>query len=313
MGSRIARKLLPAVIGIAPVLGWLRVYGEHRRMYDSSTGTAIMVASWVGVMGATVWWQARVLNRADVKRTEAEREVEALNSKLRRDAIEIEATNRELEAFSYSVSHDLRAPLRSITGFSQALLEDHAGGLDEQGRDYLDRVVRAGQRMAELIEDIMVLSRISRKDMQREPVDLSVAALDVAHGLSESQPQRNVEVDVEPGLVADGDPKLLRILMENLLANAWKFTALQAHPRIEVGALPSKNGERVFYVQDNGAGFDMEHAGRLFTPFQRLHSEAQFPGNGVGLATVQRVVRRHGGRVWAQGKVSQGATFFFTV
>jgi signal transduction histidine kinase len=312
-GSRIARKLLPAVIGIAPVLGWLRVYGEHRRMYDSSTGTAIMVASWVGVMGATVWWQARVLNRADVKRTEAEREVEALNSKLRRDAIEIEATNRELEAFSYSVSHDLRAPLRSITGFSQALLEDHAGGLDEQGRDYLDRVVRAGQRMAELIEDIMVLSRISRKDMQREPVDLSVAALDVAHGLSESQPQRNVEVDVEPGLVADGDPKLLRILMENLLANAWKFTALQAHPRIEVGALPSKNGERVFYVQDNGAGFDMEHAGRLFTPFQRLHSEAQFPGNGVGLATVQRVVRRHGGRVWAQGKVSQGATFFFTV
>jgi signal transduction histidine kinase len=312
-GSRIARKLLPAVIGIAPVLGLLRVYGEHRRMYDSSTGTAIMVASWVGVMGATVWWQARVLNRADVKRTEAEREVEALNSKLRRDAIEIEATNRELEAFSYSVSHDLRAPLRSITGFSQALLEDHAGGLDEQGRDYLDRVVRAGQRMAELIEDIMVLSRISRKDMQREPVDLSVAALDVAHGLSESQPQRNVEVDVEPGLVADGDPKLLRILMENLLANAWKFTALQAHPRIEVGALPSKNGERVFYVQDNGAGFDMEHAGRLFTPFQRLHSEAQFPGNGVGLATVQRVVRRHGGRVWAQGKVSQGATFFFTV
>lgn len=272
-----------------------------------------MAASWAVVLGALVWWQMRVLNRADAKRTAAELEVAALNRKLRRDATQIEATNRELEAFSYSVSHDLRAPLRSITSFSQALLEDCADTLDEQGRDYLDRVVRSGQRMAELIEDMMVLSRISRSEMQRGPVDLSATALEIADELAQGQPDRDVEVDVKPGLVADGDPKLLRIMIENLLGNAWKFTALQPDPCIEFGALPSDNGERVFYVRDNGAGFNMEHAGRLFTPFQRLHREAEFPGSGVGLATVQRVVRRHGGKVWAQGKVSHGATFFFTV
>ncbi|HYO46893.1 MAG TPA: ATP-binding protein, partial [Gemmatimonadota bacterium] len=312
-GSRMARKLLLAVIGIPLLLGWLRLSGEDAGLYDSRTGAAIMAASWAVVLGALVWWQMRVLNRADAKRTAAELEVAALNRKLRRDATQIEATNRELEAFSYSVSHDLRAPLRSITSFSQALLEDCADTLDEQGRDYLDRVVRGGQRMAELIEDMMVLSRISRSEMQRGPVDLSATALEIADELAQGQPDRDVEVDVKPGLVADGDPKLLRIMIENLLGNAWKFTALQPDPRIEFGALPSDNGERVFYVRDNGAGFNMEHAGRLFTPFQRLHREAEFPGSGVGLATVQRVVRRHGGKVWAQGKVSHGATFFFTV
>jgi light-regulated signal transduction histidine kinase (bacteriophytochrome) len=260
-----------------------------------------------------VWWQARVLNRADTKRTAAEREIAALNQELRRHATEIEATNLELEAFSYSVSHDLRAPLRSITSFSQALLEDCGETLDEQGRDYLDRVVRGGHRMAELIEDMMILSRISRSEMQRAPVDLSATALEVANGLAQDQPHREVEVKVMPGLVTDGDPKLLRIMLENLLANAWKFTGPRRDPRIEFGELPGDHGERVFFVRDNGAGFDMEHAGRLFTPFQRLHSDADFPGSGVGLATVQRVVRRHGGKVWARGKVSEGATFFFTV
>lgn len=245
-GSRMARKLLLAVIGIPLLLGWLRLSGEDAGLYDSRTGAAIMAASWAVVLGALVWWQMRVLNRADAKRTAAELEVAALNRKLRRDATQIEATNRELEAFSYSVSHDLRAPLRSITSFSQALLEDCADTLDEQGRDYLDRVVRGGQRMAELIEDMMVLSRISRSEMQRGPVDLSATALEIADELAQGQPDRDVEVDVKPGLVADGDPKLLRIMIENLLGNAWKFTALQPDPRIEFGALPSDNGERVF-------------------------------------------------------------------
>jgi signal transduction histidine kinase len=312
-GSRMARKLLPAVLGIPLLLGWLRLHGESEGLYDSRNGAAIMAASWAVILGAIVWWQARVLNRADAKRTTAEREIAALNYKLRRHATEIEATNRELEAFSYSVSHDLRAPLRSITSFSQALLEDCGDMLDDQGRDYLDRVVRGGQKMAELIEDMMILSRISRSEMQRTPVDLSATALEVANGLAQGQPNREVEVKVKPGLVTNGDPKLLRIMMENLLANAWKFTGPCPDPRIEFGALPGDNGEPVFYVRDNGAGFDMKHAGRLFTPFQRLHSEADFPGTGVGLATVQRVVRRHGGTVWAQSKVSEGATFFFTV
>ncbi|MGH7565765.1 MAG: sensor histidine kinase [Gemmatimonadota bacterium] len=312
-GSRMARKLLPAVIGIPLSLGWLRLSGERAGLYDSSTGAAIMAASWALILGALVWWQTRVLNRADAKRTAAEREIAALNRKLRRDATEIEATNRELEAFSYSVSHDLRAPLRSITSFSQALLEDCADSLDEQGRDYLDRVVRGGRRMAELIEDMMVLSRISRSEMQVGQVDLTATAREITQELAQGQPGRDVEVDIEPGLLADGDPKLLRIMIQNLLGNAWKFTGLMPDPRIEFGTLPSENGERVFYVRDNGAGFDMEHAGRLFTPFQRLHREAEFPGTGVGLATVQRVVRRHGGKVWAQGKVAHGATFFFTI
>jgi signal transduction histidine kinase len=185
--------------------------------------------------------------------------------------------------------------------------------LDERGHDYLERVVRGGHRMAELIEDIMILSRITRAEMQRTAVDMSAAANEIVADLSESDPHRSVEVEVQSGLVADGDPKLLRIAIANLLGNAWKFTAREPRPRIEFGALPGENGERVFYVRDNGTGFDMRHAERLFGPFQRLHTEAEFPGTGVGLATVQRVVRRHGGRIWAQSAVSHGAAFYFTV
>jgi light-regulated signal transduction histidine kinase (bacteriophytochrome) len=312
-GSRMARHLLPAIVAIPLLLGWLRVRGEQAGLYDSSTGTALLVAVWVLVLAATVWWQARTLNRADLKRRVAEDEIAALNSKLRRRATEIEAVNRELEAFSYSVSHDLRAPLRSITSFSQALIEDCADVLDDQGRDYLERVVRAGKRMADLIEDMLILSRISRGEMLREQVDLSATAADVVDELAQDQPERDVELAIEPGLMAEGDPKLLRIMLGNLLGNAWKFTSLESSPRIEFGVLPSDNGDRVFFVRDNGAGFDMAHADSLFTPFQRLHREAEFPGTGVGLATVQRVIRRHGGKVWAQGEVSHGATFFFTV
>jgi signal transduction histidine kinase len=313
MGSRMARHMLPAIVGIPLFLGWLRVSGEQAGLYDSSTGTGLLVASWVLVLGATVWWQTQILNRADLKRTAAESEIAALNRKLRRRATEIETANRELEAFSYSVSHDLRAPLRSITSFSQALLEDCSDTLDEQGRDYLERVVRAGKRMADLIEDMLVLSRISRADMGREHVDLSATAEDILSELAQGEPERKVAISIQSGLVAEGDPKLLRIMLGNLIGNAWKFTSFETSPLIEFGIQPSKNGERVFYVRDNGAGFDMAHAELLFTPFQRLHREAEFPGTGVGLATVQRVVRRHGGKVWAQSEVSRGATFFFTV
>jgi signal transduction histidine kinase len=312
-GSRMARHVLPAVVGVPLLLGWLRVRGEQAGLYESRTGTALLVASWVLVLGATVRWQTGILNRADLKRKAAEDEIAALNRKLRRRATEVETANRELEAFSYSVSHDLRAPLRSITSFSQALIEDCAEVLDDQGRDYLERIVRAGRRMADLIEDMLTLSRISRGEMRREQVDLSATAADVVDELAQGQPEREVELAIEPGLMAEGDPKLLRIMLGNLLGNAWKFTSLESSPRIEFGVLPSDNGDRVFFVRDNGAGFDMAHADSLFTPFQRLHRETEFPGTGVGLATVQRVIRRHGGKVWAQGKVSHGATFFFTV
>lgn len=312
-GSRMARGLLVPSILVPFVLGYLRVRAESHGVFDAATGAAVMAVTWTAILGAALWWQARVLNRADAARTADERRIAELNRELNRRATEVEATNRELEAFSYSVSHDLRAPLRSITSFSQALLEDCAERLDDRGRDYLDRVVRAGRKMAVLIEDIMVLSRITRADMQRIEVDLSATAREIAAELSEEQPLRAVEVRVQPGIVTNGDPKLLRVALANLMGNAWKFTGRVAAPRIEFGALPNENGGRVFFVRDNGAGFDMQHADRLFGPFQRLHSESEFPGTGVGLATVQRVVRRHGGRVWARSSVSRGAAFYFTV
>jgi len=224
----------------------------------------------------------------------------------------LEAANRELEAFSYSVSHDLRAPLRSITGFTEALLQDEAAHLDEKGLSYLRFVRDAGIRMGRLIEDLMDLSRASRATLEVREVDLSALAGSVAHELAQQEPHRAIEISILPRLVSRGDEGLLRIALENLLGNAWKFTARQPHPKIEVGALQD-NGSRVYYVRDNGAGFDMAHADRLFGVFQRLHAQEDFPGTGIGLATVQRILHRHNGRVWAEARVNEGATFYFTL
>jgi PAS domain S-box-containing protein len=231
----------------------------------------------------------------------------------RRAEEEIRALNQELEAFSYSVSHDLRAPLRAIDGFSQALLEDCGDRLDEQGRDHLRRVRAATQRMAQLIDDMLTLSRVTRAELRREIVDLSKLAEEIAAELRRADPDRTAEVEIEPGLVAAGDPRLLRVLVVNLLSNAWKFTAGSEPARIELGRCPTSADGRGFFVRDNGAGFDMTYANKLFAPFQRLHRQSEFPGTGVGLAIVQRIVHRHGGRVWAEGAVGRGATFYFTL
>jgi signal transduction histidine kinase len=228
-----------------------------------------------------------------------------------RYATDLESANRELEAFSYSVSHDLRAPLRAIHGFSQAVLEDAGPRLDEQGRDHLRRVRAAADRMGLLIDDLLELSRVSRTEMRVEPVDLSQLAHRVAAELRQGHAGRVVEVRIDEGLSAAGDPRLLRLALQNLLDNAWKFTARRPRGTIEVGA---RNGdERVFFVRDNGAGFDMSYADKLFGVFQRLHTPTEFPGTGVGLAIVQRIVHRHGGRVWAEAVPDRGATFFFTL
>lgn len=220
--------------------------------------------------------------------------------------------NRELEAFSYSVAHDLRAPLRGMNGFAQVLLDTYAEKLDADGRDWLDEIRQNARRMGELIDALLSLSRVTRSALNREAVDLSTTARTAIARLAHGDPDRSVEVVIAPNLHAKADPALVRALIENLLGNAWKFTAKIASPKVELGTL-EKNGELAYYVRDNGAGFDMAFANKLFTPFQRLHATAEFSGTGIGLATVQRIVHRHGGRVWAEAAVGAGATFYFTL
>jgi signal transduction histidine kinase len=225
---------------------------------------------------------------------------------------DVERKNKELEAFSYSVSHDLRAPLRSIDGFSQALLEDYGDKLDDTGQGYLRRVRAAAQRMGELIDDLLQLSRVDRAELRKEPVNLSEIAVAIAESFRKAEPGRTVEFVARPDIIAYGDARLLRIVLENLLGNAWKFTSKAERPTIEFGA-EDREHRRYCYVRDNGVGFDPERASRLFAPFQRLHAQAEFPGTGIGLATVQRIILRHGGEVRAEAAVGEGATIHFTL
>ena len=246
-------------------------------------------------------------------------ELDALEARSAREAAEtraalveeLEMKNEELESFSYSVAHDLRAPLRAIDGFGLALMEDYAEKLDDDGVQYLRYVRESAQQMARLIDDLLGLSRVTRGDFQRGLVDLSEIAVAVAARLRRGAPERQVELVVADRLLCEGDDRLLTIVLENLIGNAWKFTGKCAKPRIEVGVIG--DAPRTYFVRDNGAGFDMAYAAKLFGMFQRLHPAAEFEGTGIGLATVQRVIRRHGGRIWAEGAVGCGATFFFTL
>jgi two-component system, NtrC family, sensor kinase len=225
---------------------------------------------------------------------------------------ELEWKNKELETFSYSVAHDLRAPLRSVDGFSQLLLEDYADKLDDTGKDYLGCIRESAQHMGQLIDDLLSLSRVTRSEFQRQDMDLSAICHTVIERLRKRDPQRQVAVTITQGLAAEGDARLMTVALENLLGNAWKFTGKTAGARIEVG-MTEQDGNPCYFVRDNGAGFDMAYAGKLFGVFQRLHGVTEFEGTGIGLATVQRVIRRHGGRIWAHAEVDKGATFFFTL
>jgi len=226
--------------------------------------------------------------------------------------IELNAMIEELEAFSYTVAHDLRAPLARIDGFSQALLEFQSDKLDDEGKRYLQRVRTSAQRMCGLVDELMSLSRVTRAEMRRERVDLSALALSVGADLKQRDLSREMELTVQPDLWASGDAGLLHSALFNLLENAWKFTSKRPSARVEFGAV-EKNGTPVYFVRDDGAGFDMACSQRLFQAFQRLHAASEYAGNGIGLATVARIVKRHGGRVWAEGSIGRGATFYFSL
>ena len=237
---------------------------------------------------------------------------DSLERRVAERTADLEAANRELEAFDYSISHDLRAPLRQVSGFMRVLLSDHAGSLNEAGQDLLVRSWKAGQKMERMVNDLLSLAILTRGETRLGEVDLSSLATTVLEDLARVNPARDVEIHVTPGIHVEVDQGLVHILLENLLGNAWKFTSQKEGARIEVGCMRT-DGKLIVYVRDNGAGFDMHYADKLFTPFRRLHSNEQFKGSGIGLATVQRIVKRHGGQIWAEGRVDQGATFYFTL
>jgi PAS domain S-box-containing protein len=253
-------------------------------------------------------------NLTALKRAEEEllRLNEDLENKVAERTARLEAVNKELEAFAYSVAHDLRAPLRSINTFGQRLQGGHAPQLDSAGRAALDNLINAARRMGELIDDLLKLSSIGRHELSRAPVNLSVLAERVLVDLQKTEPERRVRLQVAPNLTARADARMMQIVFENLLANAWKFVAGQASAEIEFGVIEGR-GVRAFFVRDNGVGFSMEHAQRLFGAFERLHPPGEFPGAGIGLAIVQRIILRHGGRVWAESRINRGAAFYFTL
>ncbi len=254
-----------------------------------------------------------VLSAEDVtRRKQAEAEIETLNTSLASRAAELEATNRELEAFSYTISHDLRLPLTNITCSCEALIGASAGNLDEKGRKFTGYILDEVQRMAKLIDAILKFSKSSRQELKRETVDLSGMARAIAAELRLGEMHRQVSFLIMENVTCDGDPALLRVVLANLLGNAWKYSCKREKAVIELG-MTELDGKRTYFVRDNGAGFDMEEAGKLFVPFQRLHVNREFAGTGIGLATVRRIIQRHGGQIWAEGEAGQGATFYFTL
>ncbi len=284
------------IVAVSTLSKGLRRFGEG----DFRQPIELAMRDELGDLAAHANQMAASLARLDAARARAE--------------TALKASNRELEAFSYSVAHDLRAPLRGINGFSHALMEDHADKLDGSAKDYLNRIAGAAGRMGELIDALLAFSRLSRAELQRKTIDMTRLAESVVEQLRSSHPDRKVEFVNEPGVEGFGDPTLLRTVLENLLGNAWKFTGKRDGARITFGTAVSEDAtERAYFVGDNGAGFDMEYASKLFAPFQRLHSANQFAGTGIGLASVQRIIERHGGRIRAEGTLDQGARFEFTL
>ncbi len=282
-----------------------KVSSDKGVLYYENTASPIRDASGKIIAGIE-------LVRDITERKKAEEQIRVLNEQLKSQIAELDAANRELEAFTYSVSHDLRAPLRAVSRFSEIVFEGYADKLDTEGRDYLTRIMNGSDRMSQLIEDLLRLSRISRKDIDRMDCDLSSLASDVVATLRDTNPARNVDTIIAEGLRALVDPSLMKIALTNLFDNAWKFTSKTENVLIEFGATVN-DGQNIYFVKDNGAGFVPAYAERMFRPFERFHSEKEFQGTGIGLTIVERIVRRHEGRVWAEGEVGKGATIYFTL
>ena len=313
--------LLLSIVGSIFVSWWLQRRISHPILNLAATAQRISrdgdfsvraIAEGGDEIGQLVTTFNAMLEQIQEQNQQLEKSRDELEQRVIDRTAQLEAANKELEAFSYSVSHDLRAPLRSIDGFSQAVMEDYGDKLGPDGQADLQRVRAATQRMAQLIDDMLDLSRVTRAKLVREEIDLSALARSVGAEIQKAEPRRHVDFRVTEGLAVEADPRLLRIVLENLLRNAWKFTGKHATANIEFGVLRD-NGKPAYFVRDDGAGFDMTYANKLFGAFQRLHAMTDFSGTGVGLATVQRIVARHGGRVWAEGAVEKGATFYFTL
>ncbi len=297
------------------ILQWMQLTSERIAQLQTAKG-------WLFVLGSSALLfallrryqkqdeqvlQALIASQSEIKRMNAD-----LEARVADRTQQLEAANRELESFAYAVSHDLRAPLRSLSGFSQILRESAVEGLDPKSLHYLQRIHESSQRMSSLIEDLLSLSRITRSEFTIREGDLAQIAADSAASIKERYPERNVTVTIAPSMPVNADLRLVRIAIDNLLDNAFKYTSHSAHAAVEIG-VQIHGAAPVYYVRDNGVGFDMQYAGKLFAPFQRLHTESQFPGTGIGLVTVQRIVARHGGQIWVEAKPDEGATFYFTL
>lgn len=297
-------------------LGWLDLEPSTMLTLQTSKG-------WLSILGSAILLYIllrRYKKRGDAAVSallESQREVQQMNAELEKRVAErtrqLQAANRELESFAYAVSHDLRAPLRSLSGFSQILEETARSQLDEKSLHYLRRIHDASQRMSGLIEDLLSLSRISTAELLLRPANLTQICEDAAATLRQKFPGHHVQLEIAPNMFVEADARLLRTAMDCLLGNAWKFTIRSPQPRVTVGVQTGVTGGPIYFVRDNGVGFDMAYANKLFVPFQRLHPDAEFQGSGIGLVTAQRVLARHNGRIWAEAQVNQGATFLFTV
>ena len=311
-GGMLMRWLLPAVVVFLVFVGWLRLAGERLGLYSTAFGTALFTVVRVVVIGAIVTVIAQALHELDSKRRQAAQAIERLNEELKRRSVELEAANKELEAFSYSVSHDLRAPLRHIDGFSKLLLEEHGPELSDQAQHYLTRVRDGARRMGQLVDDLLSLSRVGRQQLRWQIVGLNSLVEEVRRDLKPEMEGRQIDWKVGELPFVECDPALIKQVFANLLSNALKFSRPRERAVMEVGTM-TRDGQTVVFVRDNGVGFSMKYADKLFGIFQRLHRQEDFEGTGVGLATVQRVLHKHGGRVWAEGELDKGATFYFAL